>query len=43
MPRCSNARRSGEIKLAVAFHEPHARYDLFAIDTIAKRKAMVTC
>ncbi len=26
----------GEIKLAVAFHEPHARYDLFSIDTTAK-------
>jgi alkylation response protein AidB-like acyl-CoA dehydrogenase len=25
----------GEIKLAVAFHEPHARYDLFAIETSA--------
>jgi hypothetical protein len=25
----------GEIKLAVAFHEPHARYDLFAIETTA--------
>jgi alkylation response protein AidB-like acyl-CoA dehydrogenase len=25
----------GEIKLAVAFHEPHARYDLFEIDTTA--------
>lgn len=23
----------GEIKLAVAFHEPHARYDLFSIET----------
>ncbi|REE19718.1 hypothetical protein B0G71_2830 [Paraburkholderia sp. BL27I4N3] len=23
----------GEIKLAVAFHEPHARYDLFAVET----------
>lgn len=27
---------SGEIKLAVAFHEPHARYDLFAIETQAQ-------
>jgi len=25
----------GEIKLAVAFHEPHARYDLFAVETVA--------
>ena len=25
----------GEIKLAVAFHEPHARYDLFEVDTAA--------
>ncbi|MDR6411208.1 acyl-CoA dehydrogenase family protein [Paraburkholderia terricola] len=25
----------GEIKLAVAFHEPHARYDLFEIGTVA--------
>jgi alkylation response protein AidB-like acyl-CoA dehydrogenase len=25
----------GEIKLAVAFHEPHARYDLFSIETTA--------
>ncbi|CAB3791659.1 L-prolyl-[peptidyl-carrier protein] dehydrogenase [Paraburkholderia ultramafica] len=25
----------GEIKLAVAFHEPHARYDLFEIETTA--------
>jgi alkylation response protein AidB-like acyl-CoA dehydrogenase len=25
----------GEIKLAVAFHEPHARYDLFAVETAA--------
>ncbi|MFC0402106.1 acyl-CoA dehydrogenase family protein [Paraburkholderia rhizosphaerae] len=25
----------GELKLAVAFHEPGARYDLFAVDTIA--------
>ena len=25
----------GEIKLAVAFHEPHARYDLFAVDSTA--------
>ena len=28
----------GEIKLAVAFHEPHARYDLFSIDTTAQEK-----
>jgi alkylation response protein AidB-like acyl-CoA dehydrogenase len=28
----------GEIKLAVAFHEPHARYDLFAIHTTAQAK-----
>ncbi|MDR6386449.1 acyl-CoA dehydrogenase family protein [Paraburkholderia caribensis] len=27
----------GEIRLAVAFHEPGARYDLFAIDTTATR------
>ena len=25
----------GEIKLAVAFHEPHARYDLFDVETAA--------
>ncbi|MEA3084943.1 MAG: hypothetical protein QOC89_2640 [Paraburkholderia sp.] len=25
----------GEIKLAVAFHEPHARYDLFEVATVA--------
>jgi alkylation response protein AidB-like acyl-CoA dehydrogenase len=25
----------GELKLAVAFHEPGARYDVFAVDTIA--------
>ncbi|MFM0504551.1 acyl-CoA dehydrogenase family protein [Paraburkholderia caffeinilytica] len=25
----------GEIKLAVAFHEPHARYDLFEVETVA--------
>ncbi|SIT37623.1 putative PimD-like pimeloyl-CoA dehydrogenase [Paraburkholderia piptadeniae] len=28
----------GEIKLAVAFHEPGARYDLFAIETKATRQ-----
>jgi alkylation response protein AidB-like acyl-CoA dehydrogenase len=28
----------GEIKLAVAFHEPHARYDLFAVDTTATQQ-----
>jgi alkylation response protein AidB-like acyl-CoA dehydrogenase len=28
----------GEIKLAVAFHEPHARYDLFSIDTTATQQ-----
>src|SRR5471032_2555154 len=28
----------GEIKLAVAFYEPHARYDLFSIDTTAQEK-----
>ncbi|MEM5387490.1 acyl-CoA dehydrogenase [Paraburkholderia phymatum] len=28
----------GEIKLAVAFHEPGARYDLFAIETTATRQ-----
>ena len=28
----------GEGKLAVAFHEPHARYDLFSIDTTATRE-----
>ena len=28
----------GEIKLAVAFHEPHARYDLFSVDTAATRQ-----
>jgi alkylation response protein AidB-like acyl-CoA dehydrogenase len=27
----------GELKLAVAFHEPHARYDLFAVQTTATR------
>ncbi|SMG00473.1 acyl-CoA dehydrogenase family protein [Burkholderia singularis] len=26
----------GDAKLAVAFHEPHARYDLFAIETSAR-------
>lgn len=25
----------GEIRLAVAFHEPHARYDLFEVETVA--------
>ena len=28
----------GEIKLAVAFHEPHARYDLFAVDSTATQQ-----
>lgn len=28
----------GESKLAVAFHEPHARYDLFSIETTATRE-----
>jgi alkylation response protein AidB-like acyl-CoA dehydrogenase len=28
----------GELKLAVAFHEPDARYDLFAVDTRATRQ-----
>jgi alkylation response protein AidB-like acyl-CoA dehydrogenase len=28
----------GELKLAVAFHEPHARYDLFAIETTATQQ-----
>ena len=28
----------GEIKLAVAFHEPHARYDLFSVDTAATQQ-----
>ena len=28
----------GEIKLATAFHEPRARYDLFAVDTLATRE-----
>jgi alkylation response protein AidB-like acyl-CoA dehydrogenase len=28
----------GEIKLAVAFHEPHARYDLFAVQTTATQQ-----
>ena len=27
----------GEIKLATAFHEPRARYDLFVVDTVATR------
>ena len=27
---------SGEVKLAVAFHEPEARYDLFSLETQAK-------
>jgi len=27
---------AGEIKLAAAFHEPGARYDLFALETLAK-------
>ncbi|WP_144108294.1 acyl-CoA dehydrogenase family protein [Paraburkholderia sp. BCC1886] len=29
----------GEIKLAVAFHEPHARYDLFDVETTASESA----
>ncbi|WP_144155763.1 acyl-CoA dehydrogenase family protein [Paraburkholderia sp. BCC1885] len=28
----------GEIKLAVAFHEPHARYDLFAVEATARQQ-----
>ncbi|HEY1995715.1 acyl-CoA dehydrogenase [Paraburkholderia sp.] len=28
----------GEIKLAVAFHEPHARYDLFSVETTAVKQ-----
>ncbi|RFU43786.1 acyl-CoA dehydrogenase family protein [Paraburkholderia sp. DHOC27] len=28
----------GEIKLAVAFHEPHARYDLFSVETTATQQ-----
>jgi alkylation response protein AidB-like acyl-CoA dehydrogenase len=28
----------GEIKLTVAFHEPHARYDLLALDTAATQQ-----
>ncbi|MGF6571068.1 alkylation response protein AidB-like acyl-CoA dehydrogenase [Paraburkholderia sp. GAS333] len=28
----------GEIKLAVAFHEPHARYDLFEVATVANEQ-----
>jgi alkylation response protein AidB-like acyl-CoA dehydrogenase len=28
----------GEIKLAVAFHEPHARYDLFSVETAATQQ-----
>ncbi|HEV3425441.1 MAG TPA: acyl-CoA dehydrogenase [Paraburkholderia sp.] len=28
----------GEIKLAVAFHEPHARYDLFSVETTATKQ-----
>ncbi len=28
----------GEIKLAVAFHEPHARYDLFEVETVANEQ-----
>jgi alkylation response protein AidB-like acyl-CoA dehydrogenase len=28
---------AGEIKLAVAFHEPHARYDLFVVETTAAK------
>lgn len=28
----------GEIRLAVAFHEPHARYDLFSVDTKATQQ-----
>lgn len=27
----------GEIRLAVAFHEPHARYDLFSVETTAAK------
>jgi alkylation response protein AidB-like acyl-CoA dehydrogenase len=30
------AAAEGNIKLAVAFHEPHARYDLFAVETTAR-------
>jgi alkylation response protein AidB-like acyl-CoA dehydrogenase len=29
----------GEIKLAVAFHEPHARYDLFEVETVANEQS----
>ncbi|MFM0266575.1 acyl-CoA dehydrogenase family protein [Paraburkholderia sediminicola] len=29
----------GEIKLAVAFHEPHARYDVFEVETAANGEA----
>jgi alkylation response protein AidB-like acyl-CoA dehydrogenase len=28
----------GEVKLAVAFHEPHARYDLFEVATVANEQ-----
>jgi hypothetical protein len=28
----------GEIRLAVAFHEPHARYDLFSVETTATQQ-----
>lgn len=28
----------GEIRLAVAFHEPHARYDLFSVETAATQQ-----
>ncbi|HZZ10735.1 MAG TPA: acyl-CoA dehydrogenase [Paraburkholderia sp.] len=32
----------GELKLAVAFHEPHARYDLFDVETVASEGAQKT-
>ena len=34
--RVAGTRGAGEIKLAVAFHEPRARYDLFDIRTTAR-------
>ncbi len=36
--RCSSAWREGAIRLAVAFHEPHARYDLFDLRTTARAR-----
>jgi alkylation response protein AidB-like acyl-CoA dehydrogenase len=37
--QCLERAATGEIKLAVAFHEPDARYDLFDVATLAKETA----